>query len=181
LHAGDGSAVTLGVQPGRRIVVATGVQSDHQQRHTHRSPDFSEPLGSIVGILHGRLDGRIDERIFDEYTALNLRYPPSFFHANSAKRAVKILENDKIDLIITWLDIGNTQTFEASKQIKEDFPKIPIMALSHYSSLLRRKLEKEKAEKLARGEKVEAEKSIEELEKEIDAENEQDVGDDGED
>ncbi len=89
-------------------------------------------------------DGRIDERIFDEYTALNLRYPPSFFHANSAKRAVKILENDKIDLIITWLDIGNTQTFEASKQIKEDFPKIPIMALSHYSSLLRRKLEKEK-------------------------------------
>lgn len=90
-------------------------------------------------------DGRIDERIFDEYTALNLRYPPSFFHANSAKRAVKILENDKIDLIITWLDIGNTQTFEASKQIKEAFPKIPIMALSHYSSLLRRKLEKEKS------------------------------------
>ncbi len=45
----------------------------------------------------------------------------------------------------------------------------------------KRKLEKEKAEKLARGEKVEAEKSIEELEKEIDAENEKDIGDDGED
>lgn len=89
-------------------------------------------------------DGRIDERIFDEYTALNLRYPPSFFHANSAKRAIKILEADKIDLIITWLDIGNNQTFEASKQIKEAFPKISIMALSHYSSLLRKKLEKEK-------------------------------------
>ena len=34
-------------------------------------------------------DGRIDERIFNEYTALNLRYPPSFIHANSAKKSNK--------------------------------------------------------------------------------------------
>ena len=34
-------------------------------------------------------DGRIDERIFYEYTSLNLRYPPSFIHANSARRAIK--------------------------------------------------------------------------------------------
>ena len=26
-------------------------------------------------------DGRIDERIFNEYTSLNLRYPPNFIHA----------------------------------------------------------------------------------------------------
>jgi hypothetical protein len=45
----------------------------------------------------------------------------------------------------------------------------------------KRKLDKEKAEKLARGEKVEAEKSIEELEKELDAQNAQEEGDDGED
>lgn len=86
-------------------------------------------------------DGRIDERIFNEYTALNLRYPPSFIHANSAKRAIKMLESDKIDLVITWLDIGNYRAFETSKQIKDAFSDVPIAALSHYSSELRRKLE----------------------------------------
>ncbi|NLP57186.1 PEP/pyruvate-binding domain-containing protein [Lutibacter sp. B1] len=88
-------------------------------------------------------DGRIDERIFNEYTSLNLRYPPSFLHANSAKRAIKTLSTDKIDLVITWLDIDNYKAFETSKQIKEAFPNVPIAALSHYSSQLRSKLEKE--------------------------------------
>ncbi len=87
-------------------------------------------------------DGRIDERIFYEYTSLNLRYPPSFIHANSAKSAVVILASDKIDLVITWLDIGNYKAFETSKTIKESFPDVPIAALSHYSSELRQKLEK---------------------------------------
>lgn len=85
-------------------------------------------------------DGRIDERIFNEYTALNLRYPPSFTHANSARRAIKMLETNKIDLVITWLDIGNYKAFETSKQIKDAFPDVPIAALSLYSSELRKKL-----------------------------------------
>lgn len=86
-------------------------------------------------------DGRIDERIFYEYTSLNLRYPPSFLHANSAKRAIIMLESDNIDLVITWLDIGNYKAFETSKLIKESFPDVPIAALSHYSAELRKKLE----------------------------------------
>lgn len=90
-------------------------------------------------------DGRIDEQIFNEYTSLNLRYPPSFTHANSAKRAIRKLETNKIDLVITWLDIGNYNAFEASKQIKKIFPDVPIVALSHYSAELRKKLESEKA------------------------------------
>jgi len=88
-------------------------------------------------------DGRIDERIFNEYTALNLRYPPSFLHANSAKRAIKMLNSDKIDLVITWLDIGNYKAFDTSKVIKEAFPDVPIAAISHYSSELRKKLNEE--------------------------------------
>ncbi len=89
-------------------------------------------------------DGRIDERIFNEYTSLSLRYPPSFIHANTVRRALKVLKSDTIDLVITWLDIGNYKAFETSKKIKEDFPLVPIVALSHYSSELRKKLENEK-------------------------------------
>ncbi|MCK5814541.1 MAG: phosphoenolpyruvate synthase [Flavobacteriaceae bacterium] len=87
-------------------------------------------------------DGRIDERIFNEYTALNLRYPPSFIHANSAKRAIRQMNDFKIDLIITWLDIGDYNAFETSKEIKEAFPDAPIAALSFHSSELRSKLKK---------------------------------------
>ncbi|MBJ2173479.1 phosphoenolpyruvate synthase [Aureibaculum sp. A20] len=88
-------------------------------------------------------DGRIDERIFNEYTALNLRYPPTFLHANSAKKALKILGSDHIDLVITWLDIGSYKAFETSMQLKKFFPNVPIAALSHYSSELRRKILRE--------------------------------------
>ena len=88
-------------------------------------------------------DGRIDERIFNEYTSLHLRYPPSFVHANSARRAIRMLESDNIDLVITWLDVGNYKAFETSKNIREAFPDVPIAALSHYSAQLRKQLAKE--------------------------------------
>ena len=71
-------------------------------------------------------DGRIDERIFNEYTSLNLRHPPNFLHANSARRAIKMMTIHKVDIVITWLDIGNYKAFETSKKIKEAFPDVPI-------------------------------------------------------
>ncbi len=87
-------------------------------------------------------DGRIDERIFNEYTDLNLRYPPNFVHANSAKRAIILMAEVKVDLVITWLDVGNFNAFETSKEIKGAYPDVPIAALSFYSSELRSKLQK---------------------------------------
>ena len=88
-------------------------------------------------------DGRIDEQIFNEYVDLNLRYPPSFLHANSGKRALKVLEAEKIDLVITWLDAGSNRSFDVSTRIKEKYPSVPIAALSHYSTELRSRLDKE--------------------------------------
>ncbi|MGY8911519.1 MAG: PEP/pyruvate-binding domain-containing protein, partial [Flavobacteriales bacterium] len=93
-------------------------------------------------------DGRIEERIFNEYTSLNLRHPPNFIHANSAKRAIKMMKSHQIDIVITWLDIGNYKAFEASKNIKEAFPNVPIAALSHHSSQLRSKLQKENTDSI---------------------------------
>src|SRR4030065_218391 len=66
-------------------------------------------------------DGRIDEQIFNEYVSLNLRYPPVFIHADSAKKAIKILENDHIDLIIEMLSIGDVNTFELARQLKAKY------------------------------------------------------------
>ena len=49
-------------------------------------------------ILEG--DGRIEEQIFNEYVSLNLRYPPHFIQVSKAEEALKILQEDSIDLII---------------------------------------------------------------------------------
>ncbi|HJZ38959.1 MAG TPA: PEP/pyruvate-binding domain-containing protein [Bacteroidales bacterium] len=88
-------------------------------------------------------DGRIDEQIFNEYVSLNLRYPPVFLHANSARKAMQILENDHIDLIIEMLSIGDIDTFELARKLKEKHPKIPIVVLTHFSREVSLKLENE--------------------------------------
>jgi CheY-like chemotaxis protein len=88
-------------------------------------------------------DGRIDEQIFNEYVSLNLRYPPVFLHADSAKKALKILEEDRIDLVIEMLSIGDVDTFELARQLKDRHPKIPIVVLTHFSREVSLKLENE--------------------------------------
>ncbi len=88
-------------------------------------------------------DGRIDEHIFNEYVSLNLRYPPVFIHADSAKKAAGILKNDDIDLIIEMLSIGDTDAFQLAKQLKKDYSDIPIVVLTHFSREVSIRLEKE--------------------------------------
>ncbi len=78
-------------------------------------------------------DGRIDEQIFLEYVALNLRYPPHFIHANSAQKALEILESEPIDLVITMISIEDMDVFELSNRIKEYHPHTPIVLLNAFS------------------------------------------------
>ena len=88
-------------------------------------------------------DGRIDEQIFNEYVSLNLRYPPIFLQADSEEKALKILEEENIDLIISMLSIGHIDIFELAGQIKEQYPKKPIVVLTYFSREVSLKLEKE--------------------------------------
>ncbi len=78
-------------------------------------------------------DGRIDEQIFNEYVALNLRYPPLFVQVSSAEEAFKQLETDKIDLIITMLSVGGMDPFQLAKHIKAKYKNIPIVVLTPFS------------------------------------------------
>lgn len=78
-------------------------------------------------------DGRIDEQIFNEYLSLNLSRPPSFVHTDSASKAMEILQNEPIDLVIEMLSIPDIDTFELANQIKARHPKIPIAVLTHFS------------------------------------------------
>lgn len=45
-------------------------------------------------------DGRVDEKIFNEYTALGLRYPPTFTQVSTTKEASQVLTTTSVDLVI---------------------------------------------------------------------------------
>ncbi len=88
-------------------------------------------------------DGRIDEQIFNEYVALNLRYPPQFILASTMDEALKILENENIDLIISMLSLEETDTFDIARQIKDKHVEIPIVVLTPFSRKVSIKINEE--------------------------------------
>jgi CheY-like chemotaxis protein len=85
-------------------------------------------------------DGRIDETIFMEYVSLNLRYPPQFLKVNSEEEAFEVLEDKRVELIISMLNIENTDTFDLAIKIKQKYPKIPIVVLTPFSREVNLKL-----------------------------------------
>ncbi|MCP4180631.1 MAG: phosphoenolpyruvate synthase [bacterium] len=88
-------------------------------------------------------DGRINEKIFLEYTSYNLRYPPRFTHACSSEEAFKLLEKTTFDLVITMLNVGETDAFEMASKVKAKYSDIPIVLLAHFSREVSLKLANE--------------------------------------
>ncbi len=88
-------------------------------------------------------DGRIDEQVFNEYVSLNLRYPPVFIHAQTSEKAMSILSQGGIDLIISMLSIDDIDAFALAKKIKSEHPRVPIVVLTHFSREVRLRLSKE--------------------------------------
>jgi hypothetical protein len=79
------------------------------------------------------MDGRIDELIFNEYTSLNLRFPPMFIHVSTEEDAFRVLNEGGVDLIITMFNPGEYNVFEQAKRIKAKFLAIPIVVLTPLS------------------------------------------------
>lgn len=78
-------------------------------------------------------DGRIDEQIFNEYTSLNLRYPPRFTLVTTDKEALQEMEENHYDLIIQMPNMDNPKMFALADQIKSQYPNIPFVVLSPFS------------------------------------------------
>jgi len=88
-------------------------------------------------------DGRIDEQIFNEYVSLNLRYPPSFVQTDSEEEAMRILNEEKIDLVISMLNFREKDVFAIARKIKAQCPSIPIVALTYFSREVSLRLQRE--------------------------------------
>ena len=88
-------------------------------------------------------DGRIDEKIFNEYTALGLRYPPSFKQVSTTAEASEIMNTMSIDLVICMPGNADNDAFTVARAIKSRFPKIPCVVLTPFSHGIRRRMEHE--------------------------------------
>ncbi|MDD3489810.1 MAG: PEP/pyruvate-binding domain-containing protein [Paludibacter sp.] len=78
-------------------------------------------------------DGRIDEQIFNEYTALNLRYAPRFTLVSSEEEANALLRERSFELIISMPSGDSINPFEWAKGVKKQFQDIPIVVLTPFS------------------------------------------------
>lgn len=88
-------------------------------------------------------DGRIDEQIFNEYTSLNLSYPPRFTQVVSEEEALKELEENHYELVIQMPNMDETDMFATAKHIKEKYPDIPFVVLTPFSREVTKRLSQE--------------------------------------
>lgn len=88
-------------------------------------------------------DGRVDEQIFNEYTSLNLRYPPRFTQVTNIDNAMSQLESNRYELVICMPNVDNNEFFKLAKRIKLTHPSIPVVMLTPFSRTVSKVFEKE--------------------------------------
>lgn len=88
-------------------------------------------------------DGRVDEQIFNEYTSLNLRYPPRFTQVTSIPEAIEELKVNRYELIICIPNMDDHETFTSLKLVDAKYPYIPIVLLTPFSKSVTKMLENE--------------------------------------
>src|SRR5574344_1162347 len=75
-------------------------------------------------------DGRVDEKIFNEYTELGLRYPPTFTQVSTIDEASRVLNSTSIDLVICMPGNADNDAFTVARAIKASFAHIPCVVLT---------------------------------------------------
>jgi len=88
-------------------------------------------------------DGRIDELIFNEYTSLNLRYPPRVTLVSNEEQANALLKERTFELIISMPSGDSINPFQWAKSVKQRFPDIPIVVLTPFSRSVSKRIANE--------------------------------------
>lgn len=85
-------------------------------------------------------DGRVDEQIFDEYTSLNLRYPPRFTQVSTPEDAFEHLKENHYELIIYMPNMDDADMFATAREIKKLYSEIPLVVLTAFSKEVSKRL-----------------------------------------
>ena len=88
-------------------------------------------------------DGRIEEKIYNEYTQLGLRFPPTFTQVSTEEEAEEALRSMNIDLVICMPGNADNDAFSIARSIKRRFPDIHCVVLTPFSHGITRRMENE--------------------------------------
>jgi len=88
-------------------------------------------------------DGRIDEKLFDEYSELGMRYPPTFTQVSTTEEANNVLNTTDIDLVICMPGNADNDAFAVAHDVKMMAPHIPIVVLTPFSHGITKRIENE--------------------------------------
>lgn len=88
-------------------------------------------------------DGRVEEQVYFEYVSLNLSSPPRFAMVANYTEAYEMLASKHFDLIMAMPGVDVSETFAAAKEIKSQYPDIPIVVLTPFSKEVRRRIANE--------------------------------------
>ena len=88
-------------------------------------------------------DGRVDEKVFDEYTELGMRYPPTFTQVSTTEEANQVLATTNIDLVICMPGNADNDAFAVAREVKRMSPYIPCVVLTPFSHGITKRIENE--------------------------------------
>ena len=88
-------------------------------------------------------DGRIDEKLFDEYSELGMRYPPSFTQVSTTEEADHVLKTTDIDLVICMPGNADNDAFAVAHDVKKMAPSVPCVVLTPFSHGITKRIENE--------------------------------------
>jgi len=88
-------------------------------------------------------DGRIDEKVFDEYSELGMRYPPTFTQVSTTEEADEVLKTTDVDLVICMPGNADNDAFAVAREVKAAHPDIPCVVLTPFSHGITKRIEHE--------------------------------------
>ncbi len=80
-------------------------------------------------------DTRLSEQIVHEYSGLNLSHPPRLTWVSSVAEALKACDECNFDFVIGIAQSVDERTRAAGKAIKERYPDMPLVVLTHQETL----------------------------------------------
>ena len=86
-------------------------------------------------------DGRLQELILKFYQQWNLGYIPQFLRINGGENALQAIKNEKFDLVIVVMRLGDMDPFTFGRLVKEIDPTLPVIGLAFNTPELKRLLE----------------------------------------
>jgi CheY-like chemotaxis protein len=86
-------------------------------------------------------DGRLQELLLKTYQQWNLGYIPQFFRITGGENALQIIKNEKFDLVILVMRLGDMDPFTFGRMVKEIDPTLPVIGLAFNTPELKRLLE----------------------------------------